>query len=46
MCGLQNDRNFIIKPAEKGSAVLVLGRTDYLKKVEKQLSDKKNLQRN
>ena len=36
---LQNDRSVIIKPADKGSAVVVWDRQDYLKKAERQLSD-------
>ena len=39
MHSLQNDRSIIIKPAHKGSAVVVLGRHDYLKEPERQLSD-------
>ena len=36
---LQNDRSVIIKPADKGSAVVVWDRQDYLKEAERQLSD-------
>ena len=39
MHSLQNDRSVIIKPADKGSAVVVLDRQDYLKEPERQLSD-------
>ena len=35
---LQNDKSFIIKQADKGSAVIVWDRTDFLKKAERQLS--------
>ena len=41
MRSLQNDRSFVIKPANKGSTLVVLDRTDYLKEAEKQLSDEK-----
>ena len=37
----QNDRSVIIKPADKGFAVVVWDRTDYLKEAERQLSDEK-----
>ena len=40
MRDLQNDRNVIIKPADKGSAVVIWEQNDYLKETEKQLSDK------
>ena len=36
---LQNDRSATIKPADKGSAVVVWDRQDYLKEAEWQLSD-------
>ena len=39
MRSLQNDRSVIIKPADKGSAVVVWDRQDYLKEAERQLSD-------
>ena len=39
MRSLQNDRSVIIKPAGKGSAVVVWDRQDYLKEAERQLSD-------
>ena len=39
MCSLQNDRSVIIKPADKGSAVVVWDRLDYLKEDERHLSD-------
>ena len=39
MRNLQSDRNVIIKPADKGSAVVIWDRSDYLKEAEKQLSD-------
>ena len=38
---LQNDRSVVIKPADKGSAVVVWDRNDYLKEAERQLSDEK-----
>ena len=41
MCGLQNDKSVIIKPADKASAVVVWERNDYLKEAERQLSDEK-----
>ena len=34
-------RGVVIKPADKGSTVVVWDRTDYLKKAERQLSDEK-----
>ena len=40
MRDLQNDRNVIIKHADKGSAVVIWEQNDYLKETEKQLSDK------
>ena len=40
MRSLQGDRNVIIKPADKGSAVVIWHRKDYLKETEKQLSDR------
>ena len=39
MRSLQNDGSVIIKPADKGSAVVVWNRQDYLKEAERQLSD-------
>ena len=41
MCSLQNDRSVVTKPADKGSAVVVWDRTDYLKEAEKQARDEK-----
>ena len=41
MRSLQNDRSVVIKPADKGSAVVVWDRNDYLKEAERQLSDEK-----
>ena len=38
---LQNGRSVVIKPADKGSAVVVWDRNDYLKEAERQLSDEK-----
>ena len=40
MHNLQSDRNVIIKPADKGPAVVIWDRNDYLKEAEKQLSDR------
>ena len=40
MRDLQSDRNVIIKPADKGSAVVIWDRNDYLKEAEKQLTDR------
>ena len=37
---LKNDKNIIIKSADKGSAVVVWDREDYIKEAEKQLGDK------
>ena len=39
MWSLQNDRSVIIKPAVKGSSVVVWDRNDYLKGAERQISD-------
>ena len=41
MRSLENDRNVIIKPADKGSSIVVWDRLDYLAEAEKQLSDSK-----
>ena len=38
---LVDDRNIIIKKADKGSCIVIWGRNYYLMKAEKQLSDKK-----
>ena len=40
MCNIHGDRNVIIKPADKGSVVVIWDRNDYLKVAEKQLSDR------
>ena len=37
---LKNDKNIVIKSADKGSAVVVWDRDDYIKEAEKQLGDK------
>ena len=37
---LKNDKNIVIKSADKGSAVVVWNRDDYIKEAEKQLGDK------
>ena len=39
MHSLENDRNVVTKPADKGSSIIVWDRLDYLEEVEKQLSD-------
>ena len=39
MRSLQNDRSVIIKPADKGSSVVVWDRLGYFKKAQQQLSD-------
>ena len=36
---LADDRNIVIKRADKGSAVVVWGKVDYIKKAQKQLKD-------
>ena len=41
MRSLQNGRSVFIKPADKGSPVVVRNKTDYLKETERQLSDEK-----
>ena len=40
MRNLEDDRNVIIKPADKGSAVVIWDQNGYLKEAEKQLSGK------
>ena len=40
MHNLQGDRNVIINPADKGSDVVLWDQNDYLKEIEKQMSDK------
>ena len=37
---LPRDKNIVIKSADKGSAVVVWDRDDYIKEAEKQLGDK------
>ena len=37
---LKNNKNIVIKSADKGSAVVVWDRDDYIKEAEKQLGDK------
>ena len=37
---LKNDKNIVIKCADKGSTVVVWDRDDYIKEAEKQLGDK------
>ena len=41
MYSLKNDNTIVIKGADKGSAVVVWDREDYLKEAHKQLSDEK-----
>ena len=36
---LKNDKNIVIEGADKGSAVVVWDREDYIKEAEKQLGD-------
>ena len=38
---LADDKNIIIKKADKGSCIVIWGSDDYLMEAEKQLSDKK-----
>ena len=40
MRNLQSDRNVIIKPADKGSAVVIWDQSNYLEEAGKQLSDR------
>lgn len=42
---LQKNKNVIIKPADKGSAVVILSRTQYTFEVERQLKDKEYYQK-
>ena len=37
---MADDRNIIIKKADKGSCIVIWGKNDYLMEAEKQLSDK------
>ena len=39
LCDLKDDKNIVIKGADKGSAVVVCDREDYIKEAEKQLGD-------
>ena len=39
LCDLKNDKNIVIKGSDKGSAVVVWDREDYIKETEKQLGD-------
>ena len=41
MRSLQKDKSVIIKPADKGSAVVVWDRNGYFKEAKRQLSDEK-----
>ena len=38
---LKNNKNIIIKPADKGSAVVILDRNAYIKEGQRQLNDTK-----
>ena len=38
---LMKDKHIIIKPTDKGSAIVIWDRDDYLKECKQQLSDKK-----
>ena len=46
MRSLANDRNIIIKPADKWSSIVVWDRLDYLAEAEKQLNDSKTYKEN
>ena len=39
LCDLKNDKSIVIESADKGSAVVVWDREDYIKEAEKQLGD-------
>ena len=39
--GLKNDTSIVIKPADKGAAIVIINRSDYLKEGYKQLTDTK-----
>ena len=39
MRGLAEDRNIIVKPADKGSCVVVWDRKDYIAEVDRQFKD-------
>ena len=39
MCSLEDDRNIMIHPADKGSFIIVWDRLDYLEEAGRQLSD-------
>ena len=36
---IKGDKNIVIKPADKGSSIVIMNRADYLKEGYKQLSD-------
>jgi len=38
---LQKNKNIVIKPADKGSATVLMNRTDYIKEAERQLNNNK-----
>lgn len=40
LCELQKLRHIVIKPADKGSTVVILSREQYILEVERQLNDK------
>ena len=45
MTGLAQDRNIIIKPADKGSCVVVWDREGYIAEADRQLNDNKTYER-
>ena len=38
---LQNNQHIVVKPADKGSAIVIMNRTDYITEATRQLSDTK-----
>ena len=38
---LQNNQHIVVKPADKGSAIVIMNRTDYITEATRQLSDNK-----
>ena len=39
---LKRNKNIIIKPADKGGAIVILNRSDYMKEGKNQLKNKQN----
>ncbi len=39
LCELRHNNDIVIKPADKGSAVVIMNRADYIKEAHNQLSD-------